>query len=154
MKTKKCKCGKDILLDDDISERIVNLPWSCAVGNSVYLNRSNGKSFPITRLIMGKKEGFIVDHINRDAHDNRRENLRFATKQQNNCNRKIKRNNTSGYKGVYHNLRSAYRPWIASVTLNGKRKYSKGFATPREAAEEYNRMAKEIHGEFASLNEL
>lgn len=154
MKTKKCKCGKDILLDDDVPDRVVNLPWSCAVGCAVYLNRSHGKSFPITRLILGKKEGFVVDHINGDAHDNRRENLRFATKQQNNCNKKIKSNNTSGYKGVFHNLKGINRPWVASVTFQGKRKYSRGFATPLEAAHEYNRMAKEMHGEFASLNNI
>ena len=48
------------------------------------------------------KPGLEVDHINGDSADNRRENLRIIKKHENQQNLKIPRNNTSGFKGVYH----------------------------------------------------
>ena len=42
----------------------------------------------------------MVDHINQIKTDNRIENLRWATFSQNNTNKSIQSNNTSGYKGI------------------------------------------------------
>lgn len=56
------------------------------------------------RVILKDKlqPGLEVDHINGDSSDNRRENLRIIKKHENQQNLKIPRNNTTGFKGVYH----------------------------------------------------
>lgn len=45
-------------------------------------------------------DGKMVDHRSKDSLDNRRSNLRDATKGENMWNSGKRRNNTSGYKGV------------------------------------------------------
>jgi len=58
-----------------------------------------------------------VDHINNDRLDNNVKNLRFATHQENNRNRKLTNKNKSGVKGVYfHNERNK---WCAQIKIDG-----------------------------------
>lgn len=78
----------------------------------------NGKNDAIHRVIMGKKPGYEVDHINRDKLDNRRSNLRFVTHQQNLSNR-------NGWgklpKGVYLDPgRGRIKKYKAMRRINGK----------------------------------
>lgn len=89
--------------------------------------------------------GFI-DHIDGDRRNNRVENLRLATKQQNNCNRKIRSNNTSGLKGVSFNRKT--RKWQAEVCLAGRKFYLGLFNSKELAHDAYCKKAKELHGEF------
>lgn len=97
------------------------------------------------QFLMG--EGF--DHINTDGLDNRKQNLRKATQQQNNRNRRKRSDGvTSKYKGVC--FRKKTGRWLTQ--LNGKHVGS--FATELEAAQAYNTAAKTEHGEFALLNQL
>ena len=69
-------------------------------------------------------------------------------------NRKMHKNNKSGYKGVYFD-RSKNRPsrFVAQIRLNGK-KYRARYKTLEEAAIGYNNLAKTLFGEFALLNVL
>jgi hypothetical protein len=62
--------------------------------------------------------GLEVDHINMDGLDNRRANLRICTHQENNLNKKISRNNTSGYKGVSWD--KWHKKWRSYISVNGK----------------------------------
>lgn len=91
-----------------------------------------------------------ADHINGNGLDNRRSaNLRRSTQSQNNQNRRIQRNNSSGYKGVsWHQGR---RRWEAIIQANGKRKDLGGFPTPELAYEAYCHAAIQLHGEFARV---
>ena len=87
-----------------------------------------------------------VDHINGVRNDNRWENLREATIQQNTRNRKRHKNNVSGYKGVsLHGLTGKFQ---ASVMTGGKSKYLGLFDTPEAASVAYEAAAKEQFGEF------
>lgn len=59
-----------------------------------------------------------VDHIDHCRSNNAWENLRPVTKSENQKNRSISRNNTSGHTGV--SWRESSRKWLASAQVNGK----------------------------------
>lgn len=100
------------------------------------------------RMLMGFPER-EVDHRNGDGLDNRRENLRPATHQQNCCNRKKKSDGiTSKFKGVSY--KKSHNKWV--VQLNGK--HVGIFDNELQAAGAYNLAALAEHGEFALLNKI
>lgn len=73
------------------------------------------------RLIFMLHHGYFpeeVDHINGNRADNRIENLRAANRSENQCNRNILANNTSGYAGVSWHKKS--KSWVVRVMKNGK----------------------------------
>lgn len=110
----------------------------------------NGKHIKLHRLIMDAKPGEIIDHINNDGLDNRTANLRRCTSFENMHNRTKKKNNTTGYKGVY-----AHRGcFCASIAHHGVKYHIGRYLTAKEAAIAYNKKAKELHGEFSRINAL
>lgn len=90
----------------------------------------------------------IIDHINRQRTDNRLANLRDVTPTENTWNRRIHKNNRSGYKGVSLHACGKY---IASIMTNGKVKYLGTFESPEDASEAYEAAARELHGRFSNL---
>ena len=102
------------------------------------------------REILGlprKSDGRCGDHINHQTIDNRRSNIRIATRSQNLQNQLIRSNNTSGYKGVSYHKPS--RKWLAHIGINGRLRHLGGYSTREEAAEVYRKAASELYGEFA-----
>lgn len=97
------------------------------------------------RLITGWD---YVDHINGNGLDNRRANLGLANDALNAMNRRIRSNNTSGFKGVS----LCGRRWKAQITAGGVHVHIGSFATPEEAARAYDAAALIHHGAFAHLN--
>lgn len=89
-----------------------------------------------------------VDHVSGDGLDNRRANLRAVTHTQNMQNRKMHKNNTSGFKGVTRDGNK----WRASIRAN-RVLYRLGyFGTPEEAAHAYDEASRRLHGEFGRTN--
>lgn len=87
----------------------------------------------------------MIDHKNRDRTDNRWENLREATRSQNNANRRA--SSTHGFKGATFNRRQGR--WMAQTKVNGKRVYLGYYDTPEEAHAAYVAAAERYFGEFA-----
>lgn len=90
-----------------------------------------------------------VDHVNGDGLDNRRANLRQATRGQNMANRRTPRTNRSGFKGVAKHRSGR---WQARIWHERRMRSLGLFATPEDAARAYDAAAKELFGEFARPN--
>ena len=146
--------GMVALVDDDDYDMLVSVgKWHATPGTSgtYYANRSitrpgGGQTTQgMHTLISGWP---YVDHRNGDGLDNRRANLRQATDSQNQGNRRIGSNNTSGYKGV---SRSGLK-WRARIRLDGHQTHMGCYATPQEAARAYDTASIKHFGEFARPN--
>lgn len=121
-------------------------------GNKFYAVATvNGEKLLMHRFIMGcvKGDNKIIDHINGNGLDNRKENLRICTSSQNGMNQNIwKKKKTSKYKGV--NLLNGR--WRSGIKFKGKKINLGTFGTEKEAALIYDRKAKELFGPFAKTN--
>jgi hypothetical protein len=115
--------------------------------------RKTCRAFRLHRVVLERMLGRslqpdeAVDHINGDKLDNRRENLRLATWQQNSQNKPIQANNTSGYRGVRH-VPGRKAHWRAVITVKGKSVHLGYFDTAEAAAAAYEQAATELFGEW------
>lgn len=153
--------GYEAIVDDEDVRWLKLFSWAASIGTSkargyvspkVYaVTRRGGRKAKFTymhRIIIDAPEDMQVDHINGNSLDNRKANLRLATKRQNIYN--IKRTNKHGYRGVWRHACGLY---YAAIKINGATKFtSRGFPTAEEAAREYDKIARERHGDFATLN--
>jgi ribosomal protein L21E len=120
--------------------------------NRTYI-RIKGKLYVAARLAFLYTEGYFpafVDHKDRNRTDDRKENLRAASRAENNRNMTMPSHNTSGYKGVSFNKRR--NKFEAYVTFGNKKKYLGAYAVKEDAARVYDKAATELFGEFAALN--
>lgn len=101
------------------------------------------------RVIMGNPIGMDIDHISGNKLDNRRENLRVCTRMENLRNSKIKKTNTSGFKGVSWDKKR--NMWRARITVGGEEIHIGSYAKKEVAKMEYDKMAVKFFGEFARL---
>jgi hypothetical protein len=93
-----------------------------------------------------------IDHCNGDKLDNRRCNLRDATTSQNKANEGLRKNNTSGFKGVYWSKWAG--KWMAGIKVNYKRIHLGYYMRKVDAARAYNRAARRYFGKYAQLNKV
>lgn len=111
------------------------------------------RSIYLHRLLLNPSAGMDVDHIDHDGLNNTRQNIRIATRAQNNANR---RNTlsvvTSRFKGVSYRNRSCKRSWRATIGINGSIVSLGCYANEADAARAYNRAALKHFGPFARLN--
>ncbi|MGA1567624.1 MAG: AP2 domain-containing protein [Methylophilaceae bacterium] len=101
------------------------------------------------RTILNPSKEKIIDHIDHNGLNNRRENLRICTVTQNAANQR-KRKGSSNFKGVYWNKRD--QVWRAGIGYKGKDLHLGHFKDELEAAKAYDKAAKDLWGEFANLN--
>ncbi|HZV35101.1 MAG TPA: HNH endonuclease [Verrucomicrobiae bacterium] len=148
----------ETLIDDCDFDLVSQFKWCASKGKNG--NYYAATKFPgaksltlLHRLIMDCPAGSVVDHINGDGLDNRRENLRICSMAQNNVNR-VSNRNTSGFRGVYFlNKPGLKKPWYARAgSRKGKMIHGGYFATPAEAARRYDDLARELFGQFAKTN--
>ena len=141
--------GRFALVDEADYDRVV------AAGKwHVLLNGQRAYGMRTTRVGGRKRNVYLhvfltgwslTDHINGNGLDNRRANLRPATPAENARNQRIRRDGTSGFKGVGPRRGK----WRARISADGDRRNLGVFATPEEAARAYDAAARDLFGEFA-----
>lgn len=149
------------MVDDDDYEKVSQFKW-------FYVQqRDGGYAKRYVRLVNGRQEyqamhhlvwgavpvGFEIDHVDRNGINNQRHNLRLATRQQNNVNRRtVNGRKTSKYRGV--SLSRETQKWRASITVEKRSIYLGTFREEEAAARAYNSAAQQFFGKFAVLNEI
>ena len=102
--------------------------------------------------MIGKEPTNEVDHINGKRDDNRWTNLRDASAAQNACNRKTRRDNKNGLKGVKWN--ASNKQWHARIQHRGRRVHLGIFKTKELAHEFYCLAADLLHGDFSNYGSV
>jgi len=153
-KTIQLHGGVSTLVDDDDYARLKNLKiQKHQVSKGRYyacIRHSDYSRTYLHRFIVSSDKGAKVDHINGNALDNRKKNLRVCSQAENVRNSKKRTHSKQPYKGIC-NTRGA-NTWYARIRC-GKKTYTDcGHATPELAAKSYDKLAKKMHGKFASLN--
>lgn len=140
-----------LLVNDDLWHMLNKHSWT-KNDKGYYTTKINNKIYLMHRYILNAQiTDKIVDHINHNKLDNRRENLRFASFELNSHNVTKSKNCKCKYIGVtsVQFVRTRYQAYIS----HNKKQYHLGsYDTENEAAIVYNSKAKELYGEFANLN--
>lgn len=152
MKTIPLSQGKVAIVDDADYEWLSQWKWSLcnSKGYAIRRERVGSRRLMIRmhRLVTQALPGELVDHINGDTLDNRRDNLRICTIIESNRNRGKASGKTSRFLGVY---RKGNR-WVAQIGI-GRRYTTIGcYEAEEDAAHAYDSAARDAFGSFARLN--
>jgi hypothetical protein len=167
-----CSKGEVVLCDDEDYPLLSRFSWFMAktaehgepyAFTNIMAKNGKHKRVPMQQLVMGGASG--VDHKDHNTSDNRKENLRDATYQQNGWNKgKARRcrhgEPTSKYKGVSYSPFRGRDRWFVSLKYvkegahksTGKVIRVGYFWDEDDAARAYNAKVKELRGEWAWIN--
>ncbi len=154
MRKIKLTQSKYALVDNEDYEWLNQWKWfyagKCGAQRSIYRQNKNQLTVRMHRQIMNNPKGKLIDHINHNPLDNRKSNLRIATRRENiiNTPKSGRRKFTSQYKGVWKEPNR----WRAAIRVNFKLISLGSFQSERKAALAYNKAAKIHFKQFASLN--
>lgn len=155
MKTILLTQGKVAFVDDEDFERLNAFKWTAAKRRDTFyaVRQASRVNFGPQRMVLMHREimsapnNIHVDHENGDGLDNRKENLRLASRRQNMQNR---RKRIVGFKGVYLDRRRDR--WYSEIRTENGKKFLGSFKSALEAARAYDAAAIKIFGEFARPN--
>lgn len=143
--------GYEAVIDASDVGLVAGWNW-CAIvtGKQVYAYRreraGSRRAIYLHRVIAGAASEQEVDHVDCNALNNVRANLRLATRQQNACNRGTPAHNTSGLKGAVWVVECS--KWRSMITANGKRTYLGYFPTKEAAHAAYARASARLHNGY------
>lgn len=144
--------GKFALVDDEDYDFVMMSKWSFhrkpGRNTNYAMGWRSGKNVTMHRAILGVARGQIVDHINHDGLDNRRENLRIVTDVQNKTNRRgAAKHSKTGVRGV----RAHKGGYHAVIGVGGKAIYIGAFRTIEQAGDAYVAANKKYFGEHGGV---
>lgn len=150
-----------VALVDDIDADLLAFKWNAGRRQDYYY-ASRGvkindkmKHIFMHRVILERMIGRpltrndFTDHIHGNTLDNRRSEIRLATRSQNQCNQPVDRANKTGYKGVH--FRHDREKYMATIYVQRKQIHLGTFNTAEEAHAAYCQAAIKYHGEFANF---
>jgi len=133
--------GLSAKVDDEDFEYLSKFKWCALVdGKLRYAQCSKRSGMRMHIAILGKKDGYEIDHIDGDGLNNQRSNLRHVTRRQNMQNmHSIK---ASKYPGV--TFSKTIKRWKATIRVGAKNKYLGYFVDELEAYQAYCKALAEI----------
>jgi hypothetical protein len=142
-RTKAFKDGIKFIIDPDDYDKFVKDESFRKLSTG---HVRNSKNKYLHRLIMDAPDDMCVDHINGNPLDNRKENLRICTHQQNMMNQGKQKNNSTGFKGICFNKRD--NKYQAQIMIDGKIKHLGLFDDKLDAYKAYCEACVKYHGEY------
>lgn len=103
----------------------------------------------IWAIVMGEWPEHDIDHDDGDKANNRWRNLRPATSAENMQNKPVRRDSSTGIKGVQFHQQTG--KFIANIQAHGKRHYLGLFNRAEDAKAAYDMAAARLHGSFANF---
>jgi hypothetical protein len=145
--------GRIVRIDDDDADLLSRFTWYGAKHRNTWyaITQISRRTVYMHRLLMNPPGALSVDHVNGDGLDNRRANLRLATRSEQARNSR-KRKSRSRFKGITFHAASGL--WMAQIQLPGNKKMARYAKTETEAAYLYNALASEHFGAFARVNDM
>lgn len=137
---RKCEEIARAKIDKDDLEKVKGYKWylnSCGY----VVTKIGNKSLELHQLVLGIKQGFMIDHRNTDTLDNRKQNLRHCTNSQNQMNKNA--------KGYFLNQK---KKWQVQIMVNKKSIRLGCFLREEEAKEVRKQAELKYFGEFACVN--
>lgn len=151
------KNGEEInrtIIDLDSIDIVKQYKWSLKKkGNNYYVRTTvNGEDIMLHKLLTNTNSDTIVDHVNRNTLDNRISNLRIASHSQNNMNKSLQSNNTSGVTGVRFDKNR--NKWVAKIKKDGKTIHLGYFTNKDDAIRKRLLAEKKLFKEFSPQKHL
>ena len=146
-------CGHQFMIDNDDFDRIKERHWTYSEGYwSTYIKIDDkGTRVGMHTFIIQPKDGYVIDHADRNRSNNRKYNLRQATVSQNSMNKTLRKNN-SGITGV--GLDKRCNKWRAVITLNQKFIWLGEYADKDDAIKARLLAEAKYFGDFAPQRHL
>ena len=130
---------------------VKDFKWYLRPDGYVATNNCNGKYMYLHCLLLNKEDKNYVDHKDRNKLNNTEENLREATGSENQMNKGIRSNNTSGKVGVYWAQNN--NAWRAQITIEKQRKNLGYFSSYEEAVSIRNKAEEELFKDYKPIDE-
>lgn len=111
------RSGIDFFVDANDAIDVSHHSWCISKSGGYVVSRIDGKIVRLHRYLLRPQDNAVVDHINGNPLDNRRNNLRICTNTENARNAKLSKNNSSGATGVSLTRSGKYK---ARITVNRK----------------------------------
>ena len=150
--------GQFALIDSDDVYKVCNHNWCAEWGKTLkayYAKRGTPQNRALyLHHVIASWDGFLTDHRPGNSLDNRKSNLRPATKSQNAMNSRMTTLNKSGARGV--SWRKDIEKWRAVIIVGRKQRFLGHYETIEEASVAYRKAASTLHGEFtrAPVNQI
>jgi hypothetical protein len=133
--------GQPFWVDDEDADRVSARRWST---DRDYIVSGRVR---LARFVLDAPAGLEVDHVNGNKRDNKKSNLRLATKAENQRNKGKYKSNTTGFKGVSFDKSSG--KFEARFKVNGRQYFAGRYATAEEASVAVSHAREIAHGDFA-----
>jgi len=148
--------GFRFFIDQEDETRVNQYCWYAAkkkADNTYYVVSTTAEHILLHRMLVNATGSVEVDHENGNGLDNRKENLRIATRLQNARNRRKTlivggRKATSQYKGVMWRGGK----WVATIWYDGKSRHLGVYDSEIDAAMAYDAASEKHHGRFGRKN--